>query len=138
MKSPAAGLATIAIVSGLAPALAEIRTTERSARAQSGKDVRIGIYVNVRPDCTSGPLPTIRLRAPPANGTVAVRKGKVSATNYKQCLALQVPGFVAIYRSKPSFSGSDTLELEVRYPSGRMEIQKFRITVGTSPGAQPI
>jgi hypothetical protein len=119
-------------------ALAENSTRERTARAQSGKAARIGVYVNVRPDCTSGPLPTIRLTAPPANGTVTVRKGKITATNYKQCLALQVPAFVAIYRSRNEFSGVDTLELEVKYPSGRVEIQKFQITVGARPSAQPI
>lgn len=134
----AAILAIVAVISSLASALAETRTTERSARVQSGKNARIGVYINVQPDCTSGPLPTIRLSAPPANGTVTVRKANVSATNYKQCLAMQVPGFVAIYRSTANFSGTDTLELEVKYPSGRTEIQRFQITVGTSPGAQPI
>jgi len=128
----------ILVATLVVPALAESRISEKSARAQSGKDVRIGVYVNVRPDCTSGPLPAIRLTAPPAGGTVTVRKGRVTATNYKQCLALQVPAFVAIYRSKANFNGVDVLELEVKYPSGRLEIQRFRITVGLSPGSEPI
>ena len=97
------------------------------ARAQSGKDVRIGVYINVRPDCTSGPLSAIKLNTPPANGTVTVRKGNVTATNYKQCLALQVPAFVAIYRSKTDFSGVDALELEVKFPNGRVEIRSLRL-----------
>jgi hypothetical protein len=134
-----AGMAFAGIVATLiGPALAEIRTSEKSARAQSGKDVRIGVYINVRPDCTSGPLPAIKLNTPPANGTVTVRKGNVTATNYKQCLALQVPAFVAIYRSKTDFSGVDALELEVKFPNGRVEIQKFEITVAPSPASQPI
>jgi hypothetical protein len=134
-----ARLAFAGIVAALTcPALAESRTTEKSARAQSGKDVRIGVYINVRPDCTSGPLPAIKLNSPPASGKVTVRKGNVTATNYKQCLALQVPAFVAIYRSNANFSGVDTLELEVRFPDGRVEIQKFQITVGSSPASQPI
>jgi hypothetical protein len=128
----------VATAARLGPALAETRTTDKSARAQSGKAVRIGVYINVRPDCTSGPLPAIKLNSPPANGTVTVRKGNVTATNYKQCLALQVPAFVAIYRSKTDFSGVDALELEVKYPSGRVEIQKFQITVAPSPASQPI
>jgi hypothetical protein len=119
-------------------ALAESRTSERTARAQSGRDARIAVYINVRPDCTSGPLPTIRLTAPPTNGAVTVRKGSVSVTNYKQCLALQVPGFFAFYRSRSDFSGTDTLELEVKYSNGRVEIQKFQVIVGASPASQPI
>ena len=128
----------VAMAALLGPAFAESRTTEKSARAQSGKDVRIGVYINVQPDCTSGPLPAIKLSEAPANGTVAVRKATVSATNYKKCLALQVPAFVAIYRSRANFSGMDSLELEVRYPNGLMEIQKFQITVDSSPASQPI
>jgi hypothetical protein len=133
----AATVAALAIAA-TSTAFAESRTSEKRARTESGKDVRIGVYINVRPDCTSGPLPSIRLAAPPANGRVTVRKANVTATNYKQCLALQVPAFVAIYRSRKEFSGIDTLELEVKYPSGRLEIQKFQITVGSPPAAQPI
>src|SRR5688572_7515513 len=77
----------VALAARVGPALAESRTTEKSARAQAGKDARIGVYINVRPDCTSGPLPAIRLSEPPTNGAVTVRKANVSATNYKQCLA---------------------------------------------------
>ena len=52
----------------------------------------MGVYINVRPDCTSGPLPSIELTSPPENGKVTVKKAQVTATNYKQCLALEVPG----------------------------------------------
>ena len=110
----------------IGPALAQNATSEKSARAQSGKDVRIGVYINIRPDCTSGPLPAIKLNSPPASGKVTVRKGNVTATNYKQCLALQVPAFVAIYRSNANFSGVDTLELEVRFPDGRVRSRSFK------------
>ena len=138
MRAAACMAAALIAFAWVASALAEGHISEKSARAQSGKDVRIGVYVNVKPDCTSGPLPAIRLSEAPSNGTVTVRKGNVTATNYKQCLALQVPAFVAIYRSRGEFSGIDTLELEVKYANGRVELQKFRITVGSSPAAQPI
>ncbi|MBN9582772.1 MAG: hypothetical protein J0G37_14875, partial [Afipia sp.] len=41
-------------------------TVERSAQGPSAKDIRIGVYLNVLPDCTTGTLPAIRLVAPPA------------------------------------------------------------------------
>src|SRR5262249_10924693 len=44
-------------------------------------DIRVGVYVNVRPDCTSGPLPSIQLTSPPENGKVTVKKARVTATN---------------------------------------------------------
>jgi hypothetical protein len=58
----------------------------------------------------------------------------VSATNYKQCLALEVPGFIAFYQSKADFVGSDEVTIEVKYPAGRTEVQRIRIDVGGSGG----
>lgn len=113
-------------------------TVERNAKGLTAKNIQVGLYINVRPDCTSGPLPTIRLVNPPANGTLTIRRGKVNATNYKQCLALEVPGFVALYKSKADFTGTDVTIVEVKYPQGRTEIQRITITVGTGTGGQKI
>src|SRR6516162_10300478 len=108
---------------------AQAERVERTAQGETGKDIQIGVYVNVQPDCTSGPLPTIRLVEPPVHGKVTVKKGNVDATNYKQCLALNVPGYVAFYRSDKDFLGNDSVLLEVRYPSGKEEVQHIVITV---------
>src|SRR4029450_1750560 len=88
------------LLTALAPAAsawAQVATVERAVKAQPDKHVRVGVYVNLLPDCSSGPLPTIRLSDPPTNGRVVVKRAKIGATNYKQCLALQVPGLVAFY-----------------------------------------
>ena len=120
-------------------ALAQNETTvERSAKGLPAKDIQVGIYLNVLPDCTSGTLPAIRLLTPPANGTVNIKRGKVSATNYKQCLALEVPGFIAFYKSKPDFTGVDTVTIEVKYPAGRTEIQRISVTIGDGKPGQKI
>lgn len=109
--------------------LSYAQVVERIAKGPANKDIRIGLYINVKPDCTSGPLPTIRLATAPQNGKVTVKQGRVKATNYKQCLALEVPGYIALYRSASGFSGSDNLELEVKYSNGRSEIQKITVQV---------
>ena len=62
----------------------------------------------------------------------AVKRAKVQATNYRQCLALDVPGYVAFYQSRPGFSGSDRVTLEIKHPDGRIEIQKITVTVAES------
>jgi hypothetical protein len=126
------------IASGSSAALAQEKTVERAAKGQTAKDIRVGVYLNVQPDCTSGTLPAIRLVSPPANGAVSIKRGKVSATNYKQCLALEVPGFIAFYRSKPDFSGIDILTIEVKYPGGRTEMQRISVTVGGGSAGQKI
>jgi hypothetical protein len=131
----AAGLAG----TGVTTALAQAPTTvERSAKGPTSKSIQVGIYLNVQPDCTSGTLPAIRLVTPPANGTVSIKQGKVRATNYKQCLALEVPGFIAFYQSKPDFVGTDMVVIEVKYPQGRTELQRITINVGTGPDGQKI
>ena len=119
------------------PAAAEPKTVDRGAKGPTGKNIQVGVYLNVQPDCTSGTLPAIRLVAPPANGTVSIKRGKVTATNYKQCLALEVPAFIAFYQSKADFVGTDAVIIEVKYPQGRTEIQRIKIDVGGSAGPAP-
>jgi hypothetical protein len=110
---------------------------ERQVKAASGHDVRFGIYADIGPDCTSGPLPAIKLVAAPAHGTVTVKRGTLKATNLKQCLAAEVPVFVGFYRSTVDFAGSDEFELEITYPGGRKEMQRVRVSVSSNPGSEP-
>ncbi|MFL9829117.1 hypothetical protein ABTU92_30360, partial [Rhodoplanes sp. SY1] len=100
------------------------RTIGQRAKGPPGKDIRIAVYVNVKPDCSSGPMPTIRLVGKPAHGTVTVRKATIKATNVRDCLALEVPGFIAFYRSRPGFAGADSVALEVRFPDKPPRIHK--------------
>jgi hypothetical protein len=117
---------------------AEPQIVERTVKALANKDTQIGVYINVRPDCTSGPLPTVRLAKEPTSGRVVVKDGKVKATNYKTCLAMEVPAYVAFYKSSADFIGNDALTIEVRYPEGRSEIQKITINVVASGKEQKI
>jgi hypothetical protein len=122
------------------PSLAQspLATVERSVKALPNKDTQIGLYLNVREDCTSGPLPTLRLISPPKSGKVVVKTAKVKATNYKACLALEVPAHIAFYKSAPDFSGADVMSVEVSYPAGRTEIQKITVNVSGTGAQQKI
>jgi hypothetical protein len=122
------------------PSMAQspVATVERSVKALPNKDTKIGLYLNVRADCTSGPLPTIRLVSPPTSGKVVVKTAKVKATNYKACLALEVPAYIAFYKSAPDFSGADVMSVEVSYPAGRTEIQKITVNVSGAGAQQKI
>ena len=131
MKTMLSALVVLVLGFGASVA-AQTQTVDRTARGQAGQDIRVGVYINVQQDCTSGPLPTIRLSTPPAHGKVTVKKAKINATNYRQCLALEVPGYVAIYKSQPDFSGNDVLILEVKFPNGKTEVQRITVTVALS------
>jgi hypothetical protein len=130
------------LVAGATSALAQAPTAmvERAAKGASAQTIQVGLYLNVQADCTSGTLPALRLVDPPVNGTIRIKRGKVSATDYKQCLALEVPGFIAFYQSKPDFVGTDKVIIEVKYPQGRTELQRITINVGVGvgPGGQKI
>jgi len=133
------GLATALLVLTLAAASAqgqtvEPQTVEREVKAQAGRQVRVGAYFSLKQDCTPGQLPAIRLVENPANGAVVVRSGKVRATNVRHCLAVEVPAFVAFYRSQPDFSGTDTFLIEVKGADGKIQHQRIRVVVQSSGG----
>src|SRR6266508_3139045 len=50
----------IVVVGCITPAWAQVQDVNRTASGQPGTDIRVGVYVNVRPDCTSGSLPSIQ------------------------------------------------------------------------------
>jgi hypothetical protein len=128
-------LAVMLLLASITILAAQEQIVNRSINGRPDTDVQIGIYVNVKPDCTSGPLPSIQLIGPPENGKVTVKQGKVTATNYKQCLAVEVPAFIAFYHSRPEFSGVDVVLLQVKYPAGKTETQKISVIVGSgTPG----
>ena len=123
------------VIGSSATVLAQVQTVNRVANGQPDTDIRVGVYTNVQPDCTPGPLPSIQLTSPPEHGKVAVRTAKITVTNYEQCLAMEVQGFAVFYRSRSDFAGVDVLTIEVRFPGGRTELQRVSITVGSaSPG----
>ncbi len=121
-----------AILGGIGFCVAQSQPIERQAKGLADKDILIGTYITVKRDCTPGPLPTIRLIGTPEHGKVSVKKVNVNATNYRQCLALEVPGYVAFYRATPGFAGTDLVTLEVKFPGGRTEVQKITVNVAGS------
>jgi hypothetical protein len=118
--------------------VAQSALVERAVKATPGQNVRVGIYTSIRPDCTSGLLPAIRLAHPPAHGTVSVKRAMLKATNVKQCLAIDVPALVAFYRAAQDFSGADEFQLEVTFSGGRKEIQNFRVSATGANNGQGI
>ncbi|HMK70739.1 MAG TPA: hypothetical protein VK442_07185 [Xanthobacteraceae bacterium] len=126
-------IVAIVCLSGVV-AHAQIDRLEREVKAAAGRDVRIGVYTNIRPDCTAGPLPAIRLIAAPAHGAVTVKRATLKATNLRQCLGVEVPAFVAFYRAAEGFNGADEFELEIGLAGDRKRLQHFRIDVSAKPG----
>ena len=123
------------LLGAAAPALAQDAILERQAKGQAGRDIRIAVFASIKPDCTAGQLPSVRLKQPPANGTVTVKQGRMRTTNFKQCLAVEVPAFIAFYRSTPGFSGQDSVLIEVVSADGKTQLQRYTVTVEKPPPA---
>ena len=117
-------------------AFSEELSVERAIKGKSGQDIRISIFADIHPDCTSGPLPTIRLVRPPEHGKLIVRKVRLSATNIKQCLAFEVPALIAFYQSAAEFEGADSAILEIRSSQGVGRLYHFSITVNKTGNGQ--
>ena len=84
------------------------RTIERTFAAEAGKAARIGVYINLKPDCTSGALPILRLTKSPQGGRVVIKRAKIQMTNGvrvshrspRLCRLLSIPaGFLGPTRS---------------------------------------
>jgi hypothetical protein len=118
-------------------AFAQSQLIERKFKGKSDHDINVGIFTAMKPDCTAGALPVVRLTRPPMHGKVTMKRGRLHATNFKQCLATELPAFVALYRSVPNFIGQDVLMIEVIGKNGKAQFQKITITVmksGTDRG----
>ena len=120
------------LVPSQSQAPAQPPTVEREIKGRAGRDIRVLVVTNVLPDCTSGPLPTVRLVTPPAHGKITVRRVRLKATNIRNCLAIEVPALIAFYRSAPDFEGSDTAILEIRPVGGAPQLR--RLTIGVTKG----
>jgi hypothetical protein len=134
-QAAAALLLLIGLLIAPSVALAETPVTERSVKVQAGKDSRIAVFANIRNDCTPGPLPTIKLKLAPARGKITVRSVKFRATNFKNCLAIEVPAYIAVYRADQEFAGDDVAELEVVEANGKQRIHRLTISIGKGGGA---
>ena len=113
-------------------------TVDRQIKGKPETNINAGIFTTVRQDCTAGPLPVVRLVTPPAHGKVTMKQGRLRITNLKQCLGLEVPAFIAIYRSTKDFVGEDNFTLEVTGTSGKSQIQRIIVTVTGAGASQGI
>jgi hypothetical protein len=67
-------------------------------------------------------------------GFASIARSREKATNVKQCLAVEVPAFVAFYCAGQDFKSDDRFELEVKFPAGRKQLQRFHVSTDTNNG----
>ncbi len=121
-------LACVLVLLGTA-AFAQTNSAHRSAEAVAGKSLRLGTYGNVQKDCTSGPLPPVRVLTPPKHGELNVRSGNLKAGRITRCPNLRATAQGVFYQASPKYSGTDEVSFEVKSASGKVETHTVRITV---------
>ncbi|MBX6329691.1 MAG: hypothetical protein IRY89_14070 [Pseudolabrys sp.] len=108
---------------------AETRVVERHYQGRTDTEIKVGVFTSIHGNCTPAPLPVVRLAVAPVHGRVSVRQVRLRATNVRNCLGLELPAFLAVYRSAPGFVGEDSLTIEVIGSKGRSELQRIKVTV---------
>ena len=100
---------------------------------------RLDAYGNVQKDCTSGPLPTIRVVAPPKHGELNVRSGTLKSGRIARCPSLAAEAQGVFYKANPTYKGADEVTYEIRSASGKVETRTVKLTVkeASPSGANP-
>src|SRR5215204_4272012 len=118
---------SLAIPAGVASA--QSNRAYRSADGIAGKSERLGVYGNVQKDCTSGPLPTVRVVTPPKHGELNVRSGKLKVGRISRCPKLEATAQGVFYKPNSTYKGTDEVSYEVKSASGKVESHTVKITV---------
>jgi len=128
-----------ALILAATAALSQSNNAYRSTDVVAGKPHRLGVYGNVQKDCTSGPLPTVRVVTLPKHGELNVRSGKLKAGRISRCPKLEATAQGVFYKPNPTYRGADEVSYEVKSASGKVESHTVRITVkeATPSDAKP-
>jgi hypothetical protein len=100
----------------------------------TGSEARIAAMNYLNADCSSGPVPVVRVATPPANGDVRLEKTTVSANHrataaLSHCNGKPVDAMGVFYTSKGEFTGVDTIILDVDFRHGAIVRYIFKINV---------
>lgn len=100
----------------------------------AGQTLKVTFYLAIHADCTSIGDITVRVTQSPANGTVTTKKA-VDFPNFAptsdraHCNSRRVPSVQIDYRPEANFVGSDSVSLDVIYPTGGEQQDSFHIVV---------
>lgn len=126
--------ALCALVLSTAQTSAKLEEFTHDLTAVSGQPLRLGFFTNIDPECVATGTTTVRIVKPPKHGTTEVET-TVGFANYPKdnvrsaCNAKKVDGVTAVYTSTEQYTGKDTLDVEVIFPSGGYRKYHYIINV---------
>lgn len=128
MRAALAALALTTLAAG--PALAQMTVT-RSESVATGKLARIAVAPNLKKDCSTGPVPEVRVTGAPKNGSVVTRTAKAKTPAGYRCPNVEAQVQGVYYKSNDRYTGTDETTFEIKTADGAVERITVKITVGS-------
>jgi hypothetical protein len=100
----------------------------------SGTEIRIAAMNNTLSNCSSGPIPDVRVLTKPENGELRMEEirhvlDRPAKNARAHCNGKLVDANAIFYRSRPDFTGRDSTLLEVDFKNGSVRQFFYDITV---------
>lgn len=97
----------------------------------SGSVLNLSNFASVNPDCTSRGKTVVRIVSGPAHGSITLRAGPAFSffPRLPNCNSRKVPGVAVMYRPERGFVGTESVSLDVIYPSGNESSPSYAILV---------
>jgi hypothetical protein len=111
-----------------------ITETNVNRDAFSGNEIRIAAMQLVNADCTSGPLPSLRIASAPQSGEqrqeeITVPVDRKAGDPRASCNGKPVNAVGVFYKSKDGFTGKDNVVIDVDFKNGTVRRFNYKITV---------
>ncbi|WP_342151551.1 4-aminobutyrate aminotransferase [Methylorubrum sp. SB2] len=129
LRSGATGALVLAVALGLAGSAAAQTTVTRSETVPAGKSARLVIVPNLKKDCSTGPMPEIRVVTPPKFGSLITKSGKLKTPAKYRCPNKDTEAQAIFYQGNAGYTGNDTVVVEIKDSDGQIEKRDIRITV---------
>lgn len=118
------------------PAAAQTTVT-RAVTVQTGKTVRLAIAPNLKRDCSTGPMPEVKITTAPKNGSLITRAGKLTTPAKYRCPSKEAGVQGVFYQPNAGFTGADEVAFVIKTTDGATDAITVKITVGGSAPAKP-
>jgi len=129
-SGPAATRALVlAVALGAAGSAAAQTTVTRSETVPAGKSARLVIVPNLKKDCSTGPMPEIRVTTPPKFGSLITKAGKLKTPAKYRCPNKDTEAQAIFYQGNAGYTGPDTVVVEIKNSDGEIEKRDIRVTV---------
>jgi hypothetical protein len=122
-------LAIAACAALIGPAWAQAAKTIERAVAP-GKQIRVLAVPNIKKDCSLGPQPEVKVTGAPKNGSLTQRAGRMKTPATYRCPNVEAQVQAVFYESKPGFSGTDEVTVEIKGSDGNTIVRTIKLKVG--------